>query len=219
MLIAVDGACKRNGQPTCSSCGVAFIQTDSGDILFKSRFETNSTNQRGEINGLYEALLYATANAGPDEDIIIVTDSEYLHNTVAYDWCFKWRSNNWVGSTGLVKNSDQWSKICALLDKLPGRVFMQWTKGHLLPYTLGNIKTAMRADPTGVDLFMRISAIANRGSERARIISDFNYQRAKHDKQIVPDEIALSWVVANTTADCIATYVEGIMDELAAHKM
>ena len=119
MLIATDGACKRNGQPTCSSVGVAWIQTDTGDMLFKSKFETCSTSQRGEINGLLEALQYAVQNAAANEDIIIITDSEYLYNTVSLDWCFKWRAANWrTGSGEIAKNADLWAIACMLLDEL-----------------------------------------------------------------------------------------------------
>jgi ribonuclease HI len=214
VLIAIDGACKRNGQPSCSSSGVAWIQTEDGKFLFKSRFETCSTNQRGEINGLFEALTYAVQHSAADEDIIIVTDSEYLHNTVAYEWCFKWKNNSWNGSTGPVKNADMWEKICDLLEVLNGRVFMQWTKGHLMSYTPGNINQAMRADPTGVELYTRIMSVANRDSERSRIIMDFLRQRVEHDKPTIPEDLALDWVIANTVADCIATYVVRIMDEL-----
>ena len=91
---------------------------------------------------------------------------------------------------------------------------MQWTKGHLLHYTTGNIKKAMMADQTGIELFTRISAIANRPSERTRLIKEFNRERAEHDKECPPDEIALAWVIANTVADGIASYIVQMMDNL-----
>lgn len=219
MLIAVDGACKRNGDPTCSSAGVAWIQTNAGDFVFKSSFETQSTSQRGEINGLRVALQYAIYNAAPDEDIIIVTDSEYLHNTVTLEWCFKWERNDWIGSTGKVKNADLWQDICVQLNRLnkdTERVFLQWTKGHILPYTPGKIKQAMKVDPEGIELYTRVCSIANRSFEKDRIISDFKIERIKHDKPVPPDEIAFEWVIANTVADCLASYIVGVMDELMA---
>lgn len=215
MLIATDGACKRNGQPTCLSVGIAWIQTEDGKFVFKSRYETCSTSQRGEINGLLESLQYAVAHAKPDEDVIIITDSEYLYNTVMLEWCFKWQQNNWIGATGeRVKNNDLWDIICKLLKLLDGRVFMQWTKGHLMSYTPGNIKYAMKEDPTGVELFTRISAIANRESEHDRIIKDFIRERNEHDKPIPPPEACLEWVIANVTADCLAAYIVNIMDAI-----
>lgn len=219
MLVAIDGACKRNGQETCSSTGVAWIQTESGDMLFNARFEQCSTSQRGEINGLVAALLYAQQYARPDEDIIIVTDSEYLHNTVMLDWAMKWRANNWIGSQGTtVKNHDMWNVVCDLLDTInihSERVFMQWTKGHLISYTPSNVKKAMKTDPTGIELYSRIMAIANRPSEHDRIICDFIYNRKEHGKPCPPPEVCLEWAIINTIADCLATYVETTMDALA----
>jgi ribonuclease HI len=217
MLIAIDGACKRNGTPECMSCGVAWIQTEKGDMLFVANVEaTGSTNQRGEINGLLEALKYAVQHAGPDEDIVIITDSEYLHNTVMLEWYIKWHHNNWHGATGPVKNADLWSEVYDLLFKLNNpveRVFMQWTKGHLIHYTPGNTKKAMVADPSGVELHMRISSIANRESERGRIISDFTRQRLEHDRVEVDKDTALAWVIANTVADCLASFIVKTLNE------
>ncbi len=213
MLIGIDGACKRNGQETCSSTGVAWIQTEDGNLLYKSRFETKSTSQRGEINGLYEALLYAEKYAGPDEDIVIVTDSAYLHNSVTYEWCNKWSKNNWYGSTGPVKNADQWSKIVALLETVGDRVYMQWTKGHLMSYTPSNIRAAMKYDAEGIELFERIKSIASRPAEFNRIAREFNSERTKHEYNILPEEVAVEWVSFNVMADSLASYIEKMMDE------
>ena len=96
MLIAIDGACKRNGEPDCFSTGVAWFITDTGDMFFKAACETQSTSQRGELSGLLEALKYATENAAEDEDVIIVTDSEYMFNSVDKEWCLKWRAGSVV---------------------------------------------------------------------------------------------------------------------------
>lgn len=217
MLVAVDGACKRNGQPTCVSSGVAWIETEGGDLLFKSKFETKSTNQRGELNGLLEALKYAAEKGGMNEDIIIITDSEYLYNAITLEWINKWQVNNWIGAIGKVKNSDLWAKIweqLSVINRYHERVFMSWTKGHLLHYSKSNIIRAMREDPTGIELYTRISSIANRSSERSRILKEFFYERTIHDKENPPEDIALEWIIANTTADCLATYIVQIMDDI-----
>lgn len=217
MLIATDGACKRNGTPQCSSIGVAWIETEDGQLLYKSKFETQSTSQRGEINGLLEALRYAVEHASDEEDIIIITDSEYLYNTVMLDWCFKWRASAWVGGQGPVKNPDLWKEVCELLDKLnvqAPRVFLQWTKGHLIHYTPGNIKQAMLVDPEGLELYKRISAVANRPADIQRIINDFAHQRRTHDKPVPPPATCLEWAVANTMADCLAGYLVAVLDSV-----
>jgi ribonuclease HI len=214
MLIAIDGACKRNGDPTCSSSGVAWIQTEDGNFLYKTKFETQSTSQRGELNGLLEALKYAVEASEPEEDVIIITDSEYIYNAIVLDWCFKWAMNNWVGGSGPVKNVDLWCDIVKLLSKLDGRVFFQWTKGHLISYSYANIKAAIAADPSGIELFTRIQTVASRLSERSRIISDFQRERKEHGKPCPPDDTALEWAILNTVADCLASYVVQLMDAL-----
>lgn len=217
MMIAIDGACRRNGQPTCSSAGVAWIQTEAGELLYRSRCETKSTNQRGEIFGLIEALTYAAENTTESEDIIIITDSEYLYNTVMLDWVSKWQRQNWYGASGPVKNPDLWQEVYSLLKKInidEQHVFMEWTKGHLMSYSAGNINKAMAADQSGIELFTRIQSVATRPSERDRIIKEFLRERSVHDKVLPPDETALEWVIANTTADCLAVYVVKIMDNV-----
>ena len=223
MIAAIDGACKRNGKPDCYSSGVAFIQTDAGEMFYKARFETESTNQRGEINGLLLALEVAAKDEriDMDEDIIILTDSEYLHNTVAYGWVAKWAANNWQGSAGRVKNSDLWDsayKLIKQLNRNRERIFMQWTKGHLLPYRESLVTQSLIADPSGIDLYGRISVVANRPSEKNRIAADFNFNREKHEKSELPQQLAVEWVVLNTTADCLASFVVRTADAVLTEK-
>jgi len=215
MLIATDGACKRLGKPDCTATGVAWFKTNEGDMFYKAHFETASTSQRGEIWGLIEALRYAADNT-KDEDIIIITDSEYLHNTVMLDWCFKWRMNDWIaGSGSAAKNADLWEIVCSLIDRIgKENVWLQWTKGHLISYTAGNTKTVMQQDISGITLYSNVLSIANRPSERDRVVAEFNKNRAKHDKDTIPDDIAIEWVVANVLADCLAGYVETAFDQL-----
>lgn len=213
MLISIDGACKRNGQSTCSSAGVAWIINEDGSMLYKATFETCSTSQRGEINGLLEALKYA-ANSPASEDITIITDSEYLYNTVTKDWCHTWRVAGWIGATGPVKNADMWEEVTRLLDVLGDRVYMEWTKGHILPYTPGNIKQAMLVDDTGIELYSRIKSVSERPCESANIAARFNKERLEHDKMIVPTDVAITWAVLNTVADCLASYIVRSLDEL-----
>lgn len=219
MLIAIDGACKRLGKPDCTATGVAWFKTNSGDMFYKAHFETESTSQRGEIWGLIEALRYAADNT-KNEDIIIITDSEYLHNTVMLDWCFKWKNNNWItGSGTTAKNADLWDIVCKYIERIgKEHIWLQWTKGHLISYTAGNVKTVMQQDISGSTLYSNILSIANRPSERSRIIKEFNDSRAKHDKDRLPDDVAIEWVVSNVLADCLAGYVEAAFDALYLEK-
>lgn len=218
MQISIDGASRRNGQITCVSVGVAYIVEEDGNCTYKATTETCSTNQRGEINGLLGALRYANAHSSPDEDIIIITDSEYIYNTISKDWIHKWADNEWIGSQGsTVKNYDMWAEAIVLLDSINKdheRVFMQWIKGHLITYTLANTKRAMQEDNTGVELFARVFAVAHRAADKERIIKDVIYQLKKHDKIVPPDDVCLSWAISNTMADCIASYIATIYDDV-----
>lgn len=216
MFIAIDGACKRNGQENCSSLGVAWIN-DRDNLHYEACFETCSTNQRGEINGLITALSYAASKV-TTEDIIIVTDSEYLYNTVMLGWSFKWENNNWQGSSGTVKNIDMWSRINVLLKRInkdAERVFMQWTKGHLISYPQSHAKAALKIDSTGVELYNRILTVANRPADRTRIINDVLRELKEHGHMALPSDYALEIAVYNTVADCVASTLINIYDELA----
>lgn len=221
MIISTDGACKRNGTPQCSSAGVAWVITDNGEMYFNATYESSgSTSQRGEINGLINALTMAIAETGDsDEIVVIVTDSEYLCNTVRLGWSFKWEANNWMGAQGPAKNADLWKKVNDKLRQLnrnEERVVMSWTKGHLMSYTPANIKRAMNEDNTGVELYSRILSIANRPSDRARIIKDYQANLRDHQEIVVADEEeCITRVTMNVMADCLAGYVVKSMENVA----
>lgn len=222
MIISTDGACKRNGTPQCSSAGVAWAITDNGEMYFNATYESSgSTSQRGEINGLINALTIAYDEAhGTDEVIVIITDSEYICNTVRLGWSFKWESNNWMGAQGPAKNADLWAKVNVLLRRLNAndedRVVMSWTKGHLMSYTPANTARAMREDSSGVELYSRILAIANRPSDHDRIVADYKDNLNKH-QEIIPfdPEECITRVTMNVMADCLATYVVQSMENVA----
>ena len=130
------------------------------------------------------------------------------------EWCFKWRNNNWRGSTGdTVKNVDLWEQITELLIEIgTDKVFLQWTKGHLISgLTPSIVKRVMHEDPTGVALYSNVYTIANRGCEGPRIAKDFNKHRVKQDVQVVPDEVAIDWTVTNVVADLLAGYIKDVV--------
>jgi len=210
MLIAVDGACKRNGSPDCIAAGVAWIQTNDGNMYYKSHIDNNSTSQRGEIFGLLLALKEASTTQLEDgEDVIIITDSEYLYNTVMLEWCFKWRDANWKNGSGEdAKNADLWKVACLLLERIgKEKVYMQWTKGHLMSYTPGNAKKAIQADIMGIQLYDQVMTMASIPANTVCIVDKFNRERRDHDKDVLPMEVAREWVVNNTVADLLAYYI------------
>ena len=211
MIMGTDGACKWGGTPECVSCGVAVIHTDER-TYYMSKIEDHSTSQRGELNGLLLGLHEAVEH-NDNEDVIIITDSEYLHNAVMKEWCYKWKANDWIGSNGeRVKNVDMWMEIVELIDKLRAQqrdVFLQWTKGHLISgLSPAIVKRIMQQDATGLGLISQIQTIADRVSEHDRIVEDFNKYRMKNDAHIMPAETAIEWTVLNVAADLIAGFIK-----------
>lgn len=215
LLMAIDGACKRNGKPDCLAVGAVWIQHND-KYLYEILHETNSTSQRGEIKGLIAALTYASRYARDEESVVIVTDSEYLHNTVVLEWCFKWRTNKWTLASGEpAKNVDLWTTVCDLLDDIGyDKVFLNWTKGHLLSYAPRLIKQSLDEDITGIALYSNLTTIANRPSERTRIADDFNYNRRKNEYSALPAANAIEMAVVNVMADCIAGYSVKALDDI-----
>lgn len=217
MLIGIDGCCKWGGTPQCVSGGVACVEYDAGaqGVEIKFSVEAESTSQRGEMQGLICALR-ALAEAPQEEEAIIITDSEYLFNSVSKDWVTKWADNNWVGATGnKVKNIDLWDTVLSLLNVLGReRVTMQWTKGHLVSgITPTMVRHAMARDNTGLELLSNITALIERRSECDRIVNEFNEHRARNGHMGVPAEIAKQWTAMNVFADLSADYIKRILIE------
>lgn len=220
MLVAIDGAVKNPGTPDCLSVGCAlFIESDSSE-LFRAVCEgTASTSQRGEINGLISALTEAEAENLTDDSLVILTDSQYLHDTVMYEWVQKWEAAGWISASGEPpKNADLWKKVFELIKKLEDRgveVVMLWTKGHLYRYPAGQIKRCMQQDATGATLLSSIETMLNVASQRERAVEAFNACRAEHDMPPLPDNLAAEYIVYNCTVDAIATYIANLMKEHA----
>ena len=112
--IAIDGACRRNGSPDCVSAGACFILIEEAieQSFISTSYETESTSQRGELCGLLLALENTVNNP---TDTVIVTDSEYIFNTITKEWVARWRSTGWLTAEGTpVKNQDLWDQIWLL---------------------------------------------------------------------------------------------------------
>ena len=75
LVIAIDGACRRNGKPDCVSAGGVLVVQDNETYRTLCVSEKGSTNQRGEMLALLEALRYIYDT--PGNDALIITDSEY----------------------------------------------------------------------------------------------------------------------------------------------
>lgn len=218
MLVAIDGAVKKPGTAECLSVGCALFVDgiESTDNLYKILCEPyGSTSQRGEINGLKLALIEAVNIDLHDDVLVVLTDSQYLYDTVMGEWVQKWANAGWISASGEPpKNMDQWKEILELLNTLSSRnveVTMVWTKGHLYRYPAGQITRCMQQDATGATLMASISTMLGVATQRERAVEAFNSYRAEHNLPPLPDSIAADYLVYNCTVDGIAVYCANIL--------
>ena len=115
--IYTDGSLKKIGQ-TLTFGGWAFIAVRDGKIIYcDSDGETNTTNQRMELQAIIEALKYAQTVRRKTERVVIYSDSAYAINCYNQEWYVKWMKNEWVNSSGCsVANKDLWEQIIPFFD-------------------------------------------------------------------------------------------------------
>ncbi|GEM_PF-1971451 len=108
--IYTDGACLGNPGPG----GWAFIAEIDGNIIEKSGFLPDTTNNRAEYQAAIEAISFASQFS---KEIQINTDSELLLNTIT-KWIYSWQKKNWKKSDGkVVQNLDLVQKLWELINK------------------------------------------------------------------------------------------------------
>lgn len=153
--IAIDGACRGNGKPECISAGACYIlEYDDNANIEQSKLmatsEYSSTSQRGELQGLLQAVEYVATSK---VDTIIITDSEYLFNTMTKEWVERWRHNNWQTAQGYtVKNKDLWQRIWSLYILAQEHITFFHIKGHILSVGVKKSEELLRQDNTGYTL-------------------------------------------------------------------
>ncbi len=121
IIIYTDGAC--SGNPGIGGWGAVILE-DSNDPILLNGGEENTTNNRMELIGAINALLYFKEK----KDLEIFTDSKYVKNGIE-SWIHKWKENGWkTANKKQVKNKDLWIK----LDEEINRHFVKWNwvKGH-----------------------------------------------------------------------------------------
>jgi len=151
--IAIDGACRRNGSPDCIAAGACFIliEDDIEQSFILTTHEEKSTSQRGELYGL---LLALENTIGSPTDTVIITDSEYIFNTITKEWVARWLATGWLTAEGTpVKNQDLWEQIWLLYTQVKDFVTMFHIKGHLLSVGIKKYHDLMYADTSGYALY------------------------------------------------------------------
>ena len=207
---AIDGATRRNGKEDCVAAGAVLCQVFdyAGPQLNQvlTVHEYGSTNQRGEMLALLEALTHFCSS--DFSECQIITDSEYLFNTIHHDWLTKW-SKTWLTSKGEpVKNKDIWELIFQLLQNHPNKsVNMYHIKGHILPMGKATVAKLLNTDRTGASLYE-----ACRDKYDSYEISDIklsNLQElsVKNNGFELAPGVQKVFISMNKVADAIAGYV------------
>ncbi|MFD1717887.1 ribonuclease H family protein [Georgenia deserti] len=119
-VIATDGSALGNPGPT----GWAWVdqrsaETGSGGLA-------HGTNNIGELIAVREALRHA----GPEGDLLIRADSQYVINVVT-SWAPGWRRRGWRKGDGKApENLELVKEILDLVESRTGRTDFEWVRGH-----------------------------------------------------------------------------------------
>ena len=213
LLISIDGACRRNGKPSCIAAGGVFIQQFDSDLKLRqtsilSNYEMASTNQRGELLALLTALDYIWA---AKQSTQIVTDSEYLFNAMTKEWYKSWQRKGWVTATGEpVKNRDLWREISNAYCRCEGagvEITLYHIKGHCIPFGKVTANTLLTKDTTGArlmtEVFLKYDSVC--ASTKKELLEQANALSERNNGFKLPPDKLRQFVVSNVIADAVAT--------------
>ncbi|MHB1064595.1 MAG: RNase H family protein [Georgenia sp.] len=119
-VVATDGSALGNPGPT----GWAWVDQTTGETGTGGL--AHGTNNIGELLALLEALRHA----GPDVDLLVRADSQYVIN-IATTWGRSWQKRGWRKGDGKPpENLELVQAILAELDARSGRTDFEWVRGH-----------------------------------------------------------------------------------------
>lgn len=210
IIVSIDGACRRNGKPDCVSAGGVFIQQlDEMNNLrataTRSDFERESTNQRGELLALLTALDHIYSAKLP---AFVVTDSEYIFNTITKEWLQGWSRKGWVTASGdPVKNRDIWEAILHVYNKCSDINFYH-IKGHVISFGAVTAKNLVDRDPTCTLLLNEVYKKYDEALQikaKAEKIEAANELFNRNHGYKLDAPMLRRFVAANIVADIVAT--------------
>lgn len=209
LIISIDGACRRNGQPSCVASGGVYIQQvdivgNLMDSTTRAVHEKHSTNQRGEMLALLYALEYiATAT----QEAQVITDSEYLFNAMTKNWVDSWANKGWITASGEpVKNVDIWREIYRIYKLCKEDIHFYHIKGHCIPFGKVTADNLLARDPTGLLLFKQVELKYDEvAPTKAKNLEAAQELSERNNGFRLTDEILKRFVVMNTVADAVAT--------------
>ena len=129
ILVFTDGSCINNGKLNAKAgIGIYFPNKEHDDI--SEPFNINPiTNQRAELNAIYQALKLIVNNLR-FQKITIYTDSLYSIKCLTL-WIKNWNKNNWITSNKKpVKNIDIIRPIYNLMKEHENKIIFIHVKSH-----------------------------------------------------------------------------------------
>jgi len=224
LVISIDGACRRNGKPDCVSAGGVFIMhyniaLELTHTELRTNYELDSTNQRGEMLALLTAIDYVYNS---NQSAQIITDSEYLFNTMTKNWCGNWANKGWVTSTGApVKNKDIWLQIKHAYDKCLEdgvELFFYHVKGHAIPFGKVTAQRLLAQDSSGAALYEAVKQKYHKVKDEKDVLGKAAALSDKNNGFVPTEYILERFVVTNVVADAVATMCVEAADALTVNK-
>lgn len=211
LSIAIDGACRRNGKPDCVSAGGVFVLHLDEDLniyntALMSNYETQSTNQRGELLALLTALDYVHE---AQQNAQIITDSEYIFNAITKDWCGNWMRKGWITAAGTpVKNKDIWLELTASqrrCEEAGYEVTYYHVKGHTVSFGKVTAQNLINKDTSGRALYEAAQHRVITQCLKEGMLDHIVALSVKNNGFALEGDILERFIAANTVADAVAT--------------
>ena len=159
VTVFTDGACLGNPGPG-GYAALLVYPPHRREIVGSYR---RTTNNRMELMAVIKALEALKQSC----DVELVSDSEYVLNSLSKGWARKWKANGWRRSPGgVVPNWDLWQRLLDLADF--HTVHVQWVRGHAgheENERCDQLATAAAADsPTAIDSGYEAPVAPSRGA-------------------------------------------------------
>ena len=198
-------------KPDCVSAGGVFIlrYDELGHLVGShvlTNYEVKSTNQRGELLALLTALDYVWESK---ESAQIITDSEYIFNSITKEWCSNWAKKGWVTAADEpVKNKDIWLEIRNAQNRCENAdldISMYHIKGHAVPFGKVTAQNLLASDDTGYKLYEAVLEKVSCGPLKEGMREQIMELSLKNNRFELEGPILKRFIVTNTVADAIAT--------------
>ena len=124
VIIYTDGSCLKNPGGNGGWAAILRHEASSSEREISGGMAT-TTNNRMEITAVLEGLKCLKVPC----EVTVVTDSQYVSNSITKGWVFNWAKKGWRDDKGKPRlNTDLWKQMLELLNY--HKVHIQWIRGH-----------------------------------------------------------------------------------------